>query len=299
MEHIIKLVHHSANREHGFPSGSLAAVRNCIENKASYIEVDICPTVDGRWALLHNPTLEGQVTGKGRVDAHTAAELAGMKLITNGQPTAEPVSFLSDLLILMETTPYPLELQLDLKAHSPLPLPLLEGLVQACEPLLGRIRISSVADWVLRRLARIEPQLALGFDPLAYLDVGNGQERKSPPRRVGAYGYHDEHPLAETVWGTPAEYLATRAEILYDQAPAGAVWYIRAYMLDQALRNGFDWITFLHNRDAEVDAWTLDNTRSLDTALIPQLAQANVDRITSNTAPAIAALLQESCCVQL
>ena len=192
-----------------------------------------------------------------------------------------------------------LELQLDLKAHSPLSVALLEGLGDICRPLLSRIRISSTADWALRRLARIEPQLALGFDPLAYLDVGNGQERKSPPRRVGAYGYHDEHPLAETVWGSPTEYLSTRAEILYDQTPMVTVWYIRAYTLAKALQDGFDWIAFLHERGAEVDAWTLDTTRPFDRQLIPQLAANGIDRITSNTAPTVVAMLQDSYSLQL
>ena len=109
---------------------------------------------------------------------------------------------------------------------------------------------------------------------------------------MGAYGYRDDHPLAMMPWGSTADYLSARAEALWTQVPiAGAIWYIRASLLGCMLDDGFDWISDLRRRGAEVDAWTLDAGEPEQVALARRLAAAGVDRITTNDAPALAVAL--------
>jgi glycerophosphoryl diester phosphodiesterase len=111
---------------------------------------------------------------------------------------------------------------------------------------------------------------------------------------VGAHGYHDDHPLALEAWGSPAEYLRARAEILWSQLPFAGVWYIRAQLLARALDDGFDWIAWLHARDVEVAAWTLDPDQPHQLDLARQLAAAGVDRITTDNATDLSAVLTAS-----
>jgi hypothetical protein len=167
------------------------------------------------------------------------------------------------------------------------------------------VRVTSVADWLLRRLHHLDPELPLGFDPMLYLDVGQPagssaqEEREStlPPFRLGGYGYWDDHPLATRRWGATASYLAARAEALWVQVPCGVTWYIRAALLAQTLEEGFDWIAYLHERGAEVDAWTLDPGRPEHVALARRLVAAGVDRITTNDAPGWTGILDAAVAV--
>jgi hypothetical protein len=111
----------------------------------------------------------------------------------------------------------------------------LERLVTEIQPIKDRGRVTSVADWALRRLRALDADLPLGFDPLLYLDVSPHQAEEHgpavPPCRTGAYGYWDDHPLATRRWGKTANYLAARAEALWAQVPPGGIWYIRAGLL--------------------------------------------------------------------
>jgi hypothetical protein len=163
----------------------------------------------------------------------------------------------------------------------------------------GRVRVTTAADWALRRLSELDADLALGFDPMLYLEVGSRGIRAAaanptptrPPFRRGAFGYWDDHPLASRCWSETVDYLAARAEALWAQVPPDAIWYIRATLLDRALNDGFNWIADLHARGAEVDAWTLDPDREGHVAMARRLMAAGVDRITTNAPPALAEML--------
>jgi hypothetical protein len=100
--------------------------------------------------------------------------------------------------------------------------------------------------------------------------------------------------LASRRWGPTADYLAARAETLWIQAPPDAVWYINAGVLARSLDDGFDWVADLHQRGAQVDAWTLDPDRPERVALAGRLAAAGVDRITTNDPPNLALALQQT-----
>jgi glycerophosphoryl diester phosphodiesterase len=287
----ILLVHHAANRGHDHPPGSLRGLRACLEAGARVVEVDATPVADGDFALLHEGKLERATDGVGDVFTATADQVRRQRYTWRGVITDEPVGLLSQAVALVRAYPHLQELQLDLKPHAPLTGAVLENLLRHIEPVKSQIRVTSVADWALRRLRGLAPDLSLGVDPLLYLDVETGAERHAPPFRVGVYGYRDDHPLSTRVWGAPADYLSARAEALWVQAPAGAVWYIRASLLDHLLDDGFDWIAYLHARGVEVDAWTLDADKPGHLERACRLVAAGVDRITTNDAPRLAAAL--------
>jgi len=287
------LVHHAANQGHGHPPNSLRSLRACLEAGARLVEVDITPLAGGDFALLHDGRLEKATNGSGNVFATTARQVSRLRYNWQGTVTDEPVGLLSQAVSLIQSCPGLQELQLDLKPHVPLSGDLLNRLLREIEPVKGRVRVTSVADWALRCLRGLDVHLPLGFDPLLYLDVETGEKREFPPFRVGEYGYRDDHPLSIRRWGTPASYLAARAEALWAQAPAGAAWYIRASLLARSLDDGFDWIAYLHARSAQVDAWILDADKPGHVERARRLVAAGVDRITTNDAPRLAVSLAD------
>ncbi len=284
-------VYHAAHRGDRHPPSSLSGIRDCLAAGACAIEVDIVPLTGGDFILAHDAALESFSEGKGPVAATTAAQVWGLHYRWRGTISAEPLGLLSQALALIREHPDPVELQLDLKEHAPLTDPILAALVAQTAPAEGpSVRVSSGADWAIRRLRSLDPALSLGFDPMLYLDVERGDGNEEPPLRKGAYGYLDEHPLALRRWGLPAAYLAARAEALWAQAPVDT-WYIRGAMLARALDDGFDWIAWLHARRAQVVAWTLDAAHPHQLDLARMLAAAGVDRITTNDAEALAKAL--------
>ncbi len=292
----VLLIHHSANRDHEHASNSVRGLQACLDAGSRAVEMDISPLADGHFVLLHGPLLEGETNGSGAISARTVDEMEGLFLSRRGVLTDEPVSLLSRALERVQQHAQPVELQLDLKPHRYLSDALLSPLVEALQPVKDRVRVTSEADWALRRLRELDADLALGFDPMLYLELNASaadgkREPTRPPFRLGVYGYRDDHPLASRRWGDTADYLAARAEALWIQAPPGAIWYIRARLLIRALDDGFDWIADLHARGAEVDAWTLDPDRPEHVAMARRLMAAGIDRITTNNAPALASAL--------
>jgi len=287
------LIHHAANRRHGRPAGSVSAVTACLAAAARVVEIDIAPLADAAFALLHDERLEGATDGRGLVAQITAEQAQRTHYRCGDRVTDEPIGLLDQVIPLVAAAPDLVELQLDLKEHSLLTERALANLLRLLQPVKERVRITSGADWAIRRLRGLDPDLPLGFDPLLYLEIEwgeDGVDPTQPPFRVGAYGYPDDHPLASRVWGTPADYLAARAEALWVQAPV-EMWYVRAALLARVLDDGFDWIAFLHGRGAQVAAWTLDPDQPHHVHLARRLIEREVDRITTNDAPGLAEML--------
>ena len=167
-----------------------------------------------RYALLHERFLEDETDGKGSVAAATGQTVRELRRRWQGKLTDERVALLSDVATLTAGAPTLVELQLDLKAYTPVPDAALVSLGRIAGPLGRRVRVSSTSDRDLRRLHELAPDLALGFDPLRHLDVdpGPGKAASRYLRRTGAYGYLDDHALAADRWGTASEYLVARAQ---------------------------------------------------------------------------------------
>ncbi|MCK4516627.1 MAG: hypothetical protein KAU31_15305 [Spirochaetaceae bacterium] len=289
----VLLIHHAANRDHPHPRNSLRALKACLTAGARAVEVDISLLADGQFALLHGPLLEPETTGSGPVSAHTTDQVRGLHYVGQGEVTDVPVSLLSEITGLLCRHPDPIELQLDLKADVFHPSAVLAQLAADLQPVKHQVRVTSPADWALRGLRAIDPDLPLGFDPQLYLtpDSGAARDAMVPPFRLGDNGYWDDHPLANRRWNEPAEYLATRAETLWVQAPTGATWHISARLLERALDDGFDWIAYLHAKGVQVAAWTLDSQHPEQVALARRMAAQGVDCITTNDAPILAEAL--------
>jgi len=285
------LIHHAANREHLHPAGSLAALEACLAAGALVVELDILPLADGGWALLHDDDLAKGTDGQGLATELTGAQVRRLHYRQRGRRQGEPVGLLAAAIARAAASPTLQELQLDLKPFGRPTVEALRSLTETVQPLGERVRITSGADWSLRLLQRLDAGLALGFDPLLYLDLPRDPaENDEPPFRLGAYGLRDDHPLAARRWGKTAEYLALRLEALLCQAPPRAVWYVDADLLAYGLDQGCDWIAALHAAGCEVDAWTLDPDRPERLALARRLLASGIDRITTNQAPQLAAL---------
>lgn len=286
------LVCHAAGRGDRFPGNSLSGLRDCLAAGAPFVEVDINPLADGEFALLHDRFLEEETDGRGSVAAATAQAVRLLRRRWQGELTGEGVATLGDIVPLAAGAPTLVELQLDLKAYTPVPDAALANLGRIVRPLGRRVRVSSTSDRELRRLHVIAPDLALGFDPLRHLDVdpGPGKAASRYLRHTGAYGYLDDHPLAADRWGTASEYLVARTEALWGQMPV-SMWYIRAKLLARMLADGFDWIADLRRRGARVTAWTLNPDRPHHLGLAAELIERGVERITTDDAEGLAGVV--------
>ena len=290
----LTLIHHTARRDdHNFPPNSLPALEHCLHQGARIIEVDISMLDGDDFLIAHDNELDHFSTGTGSVSDLTVSDAGALRLVWRGEVTDLPPMLLSQALDLVAQQTEAVELQLDLKEHRFLDDDALELLVRMVRPVRDKVRITSGADWAVRRLRSMDAALPLGFDPLLYLawDGGSRPSSDSPPFRRGAFAYWDDHPLALWRWGPTQHYLRERADALSTQAPEGSVWYISARLLAASLDDGFDWISFLHERGVEVDAWTLDPSRTGVVKLAQRILDAGVDRITTNEPLALAAAL--------
>ena len=289
----VTLIHHAASCGQAYPPGSLKALEGCLQSGAAVIEIDLIPTADGSFALLHDQDLSSLTNGTGLVSQKSRSELEKLTYSVNGKETGEKIGFLEDALDLLAAYPDTQRLQLDLKPFSPLTQAILRQFVSLIKPHQARIQVTSVADWALRALAHFAPDLSLGFDPLLYLDIIDDEPRPDniPPFRVGAYGIRDDHPLSAFQWGPLGEYFAARAAALIVQAPPGCEWFIRAELLKKAIDAGFNWIDFLHHNGSQVDAWTIDVNRADQIKLAQFLVDRGVDEITTDAPSRLAGYL--------
>jgi len=286
-------VHHAANRGKRYPPSSILGLSQCLKAGARAIEMDIVPLADGDFALLHDQELEKDTDGVGVVSLTTAEQIQHLHYLSKGVATGESVGVLSKALALVAEYPHLQELQLDLKPNGILSDKVLMDLVRLVGPLKSKIRVTSPADWALRRLHVLDSEVRLGFDPLLYLDTKTrkGLPKGTPPFRIGAYGYRDDHPLSARVWGAASDYLAARAEVLRSQVPTNTMWYIRSSLLSSTRDDGFDWISYLHRCGDGVTAWTLNPSVISDVELACRLVSVGVDRIVSDDAPRLAGVV--------
>jgi glycerophosphoryl diester phosphodiesterase len=282
-----RLILHAANLDHQLPPGSLAGLELSLKAAINRIEVDAIPMKDGNFALLHDPKLENVSAVSGHVAEQTAAFIQKVKY----KDSPHYLGTLSQAVALLQEYPVDGFLQLDLKPYAPLTPESLRNLVNWIKPVQHSVMVSSVADWALRVLHKMAPDLLLGFDPLLYLDLVEEEAREEgiPPFHVGAFGYLDDHPLAVQRWGKLSDYFEARAETLLQQVPAGITWFINAQLLDEAMNAGFNWIEYLQETANTVNAWTLDMDRA---ELAARMAESGVDYITTNQLPEMAAHLR-------
>lgn len=282
------LIHHKAalDGQAALPN-TLEAIENCLCASAPVIEIDICALAGDDYLVLHNDTLDDETTGRGSVRHCTVETARQLKLAPHGAISPYRPPLLSEVVQLWQATPHPdgTHLQLDFKDAIPFdsdePL---QRLAQLIAPLGKQVIVSSVADWQLRRLHKLAPDIRLGFDPQLYLDW-RGKEDELFPRSLGAYGYWDDAPLAMArLWPTP-QYLADRCAALVQMVPSAEIHYFRYGLVLQSLNEGFNWASALAEHGVALDVWTVDIPKA--TAAAQTLIAANVPYITTNTPKAM------------
>src|SRR4051812_47247500 len=262
---------HSANWDPALPENSLDALAACLQAPVARAEIDIIPLADRDFLLYHDSQLDRGSTGSGPVsqltsDAARALRLRAYRHDDEGGALApaidHPLGQLSDVVQMMQATPAPTLLQLDMKNAEPWPWPRLESLLRLVEPIRSQVIFGCNADWNLRRLLHVDPTAPVGFDPMYYLDwAPDGSELERLPGPRGAYGYLDTHPLARERHGSTADYLRDRLSGLLRLVPAPRDLYIRLRTAERMVADdlGLDTLkTMIHDLGASFDLWTLD-----------------------------------------
>ncbi len=276
--------HRAQSGERHHPPNALSALKEVLERGAQAVEFDIGLTLDGVYVMLHDPHLERETTGVGPVRLATHTEIQRLHL----RGSHERVATLAEAVRAVLEALGPVKVQVDLKETVPLSEEEADWLFQSLRPLLEKpeiqVVVGSLADWNLRTLHRVAPEIPLGFDLAYYLDAPVGEFLRLPVR-VNAYGYLDDHPLGfRKVLPTP-RYLADRLEAVSYQVPGAREFYLRKEFVLRALEDGFNPIEFLHrlHPGVAVDVWTLDAEEEGAREKLLRLLRAGVDQITSNT----------------
>jgi glycerophosphoryl diester phosphodiesterase len=277
-----------------YPPNSLEAVRACLEGGAAHIEIDVAALADGDFLVVHDLDLGSQTTGSGLARACTVDEARRLRIKhRDGTVTETHVPLLSEVIALLVQYPGA-KLQVDLKDERPYENeePILR-LARLAKPAEGRVIASSMADWQLRKLRKFAPWLELGFDPGFYLAWWPPEyvDPSLPPHRMGAYGYLDDHPLADSRIWPPDRYLAERADVLLRLVPGITTLYVYHGLLAKSLDDGFNWAEACRAAGVTLDAWTMDIARPGIAERVRRLEEAGVDRFTTNTPRELAALL--------
>jgi hypothetical protein len=133
------------------PPNSLAALESCLRAPVARVAVDL-HVVDGL----------GFVAGRGDLPP---------------TPHDRPPR-LRDIVALVTAVPGPTTVELRLVGTAPLTWARTEELARLVSPAAKRIVVTSKADWNLRRLRFVAPDLRVGFDPGLYL--GRDPDRLAP-----------------------------------------------------------------------------------------------------------------------
>ena len=290
------IVHHmAALNGHGLLPNTLEAIDACLSAGAQIIEIDATALRADDYLLVHDENLEAETTGSGSVAACSLEQARELYARDKSGRSAYHAAVLSDVVRLFLSRRGASRLQIDYKNLLPFaddePL---HRLIKLIEPLGERAIVSSIADWQLRKLRALAPDLPLGLDIQFYLDWRLPEEPTDPrafPRYEGAYGYWDDHPIAMgRIWSI-ADYLRDRCGMLLGLVPGVSVFYVRHHLLAQSLKDGFNWATMLHQSNVQLDAWTLDIGDPTAEANLTSLVASGVDMITTNTPLELAAKL--------
>ncbi|MDP9266295.1 MAG: glycerophosphodiester phosphodiesterase [Chloroflexota bacterium] len=249
----MQLTAHRAAWSGTHAQNSLAAIRECYRERAERVEIDF-RLVGGDFVVTHDMPRRG----------------AGHPLL------------LRDALAIVRDSPGTTLLELDAKDLVPWPTVRALRLARLLDPVRHRVIVTSPADWNLRQLLRVDPSLALGFDPQFYLDWT--PRPGALPGTRGAYGYLDAHPLARRRAVPTTEYLRERLDDLVRLVPGARELHLRLTLFERMLRDGLHGpAAFLHARGALVDVWTLDARTRAWRQRLERAVAAGVDVVTTNT----------------
>lgn len=191
------------------------------------------------------------------------------------------------LEVVREAPPGPTLLMLDAKDEAPWPGHVVAQIASLIAPVRERIFVGTPADWNLRRLRSIDPDVALAFDPQYYLD--HKKSRSPVPGAGSAYGYHDAHPLAFRRTVPADEYLRERLEDLLRLVPGIRELHVNLALFEEMLIDGLDVSAIVHEAGALIDVWTLDAGTPHWRERLERALAAGVDVVTTDTPRELAA----------
>jgi hypothetical protein len=214
----------------GDPPNSLAALESCLRAPVARVAVD-----------LHSVSGLGFVAGRGPLP-----------------PTAhDRPPRLRDIVALIGAVPGPTTVELRLVDTAPLTWAQVDELARLVAPAARRIVVTGRADWNLRRLRAVAPDLRVGFEPGLYL--GRDPDRLAP-RLVDAIrlvpGAREVHLRLETF------------EAMLDEG-----------VIDPAL---------IHQLGMRVSVGTLDTTTARWRDRLARAVEAGADIIATATPRALA-----------
>jgi glycerophosphoryl diester phosphodiesterase len=260
--HPIRLKWHRLRRVRTDTPFTTARLAEGLKLGAS-MEVDLRVLADGRFAVLHNETLDRETIGSGPVSGVSADDLRKLRLRSpDGAPTSDPVLLLDDLVALVGTDIGSDALvQLDLKeTRDTLSAAAAASFLAAVAPV-ARNMIISGGHWdAVKYLATAVDNLRVGFDPCELPEAGGLR--------------------------TPADVAAfvAASEAI---APDAGMIYLDYTLILKALDLRYDIVDAFHRRGKLVDAWTLNPDHPNAANSLGRLIECRVDQITSDEPIAI------------
>jgi glycerophosphoryl diester phosphodiesterase len=235
------------------------------------LEVDIIAAADGRFVVLHDPTLGPSTTGRGRVASMTLEEIDGLfHRDAQGLPDPDaPVLSLVEFIARLKNLPRApsANLQLDLKVLDGRPLAE-TSIADAAAAVAGLEDAIVVGSHYLdeaRRLVTAMPGARLGYDPMLAASRDPGLAR-NPERLLR----HMERRSA----GVSLAYLRFDAVI-------------------SAEKRGFPLVRRLLDLGIETDAWTVNPGPQVTDAVLRTLVEAGVRQITTDAPAEIARQIRQ------
>ena len=264
---------------------SLPAIIDCYRAPVARAEIDFAVLKDEDFLVVHDLDLARATDGSGPVEELSRSDAARLCLSHHGTPTEEPVVTLSEVAAAIASEAYPTLLELDLKDWKPWPWPRVEELARILDPVKDRITFGGGADWNLRRLHDVNPDLPLGFTITGELDwVPESQRPDRLPGVRGAYGYLDAHPLARQRLSSTRDYLRDRLGAIVRLVPGARELHMRLLAVEQMARDGLpDLADLLHDQGMLLDVWTLNAGAPDWQARLAAALRLGADVITSET----------------
>lgn len=224
------------------------------------LELDVMPTADGRFAVLHDFTLGPNTTGCGRVSETQLAALAGLHhrdrdgVADPDAPVLSLAAMLAPLAALPRAPGTLLQFDLKLAVGQALPEAALADAASAAAGIADAIVVGAMDLPQARRLAEAMPGARLGYDPQRA--VARMPELLREPERLLAH---------------------------FERRRAGlALAYLHYGIVVEAAARGFPLVERLLDLGIETDAWTLNPGPRLTDDVLRKVVESGVRQITTD-----------------
>ena len=258
------------------PDNSLAAIGECLAVGVARAEFDLRMLCDADFALLHDDAIR-------RPDGSGAAARTVSAADLLATPAGSRPALLSEAVSMLRDSPGATVFEIDLKDDFEWPWRRVAELREMLDPVRDRIVVAGCEDRTLRRLAKVAPEVQLGFNPAYHLDwVPEGAEGSlSPPRRASGYLDAEADGPRST---TKAEHLRRRLAEVLALIPQARELHLRLLAFERMLDDGFaELAELVHGAGMLLDVWTLDAGTPDWRRRMARAVAAGADMITTNT----------------